>query len=222
MMAGVVAGLQWLAIPAPITIKSTNMLKPTVLVISFVFMFAACSKGTATGPVGTQSPPSATTATQGAGGNLTSTAPDGWVVEKTSSSMRVAQYKLPKADGDPEDASLVLYYFGQGQGGATQANIDRWIGQMHQPDGSDSKAKAKSESLTVNGLKVTMVDVAGTYSAEMSPGAGDFTSKPGYRLRAAVVETPKGSYFAKLTGPEKTITRWDQAFRDYINSFQFK
>jgi len=37
-----------------------------------------------------------------------------------------------------------------------------------------------------------------------------------------VIETPKGSYFAKLTGPEKTIARWDQAFRDYINSFQFK
>ena len=136
--------------------------------------------------------------------------------------MRVAQYKLPKAEGDTEDGSLVVYYFGQGQGGATQANIDRWISQMHQPDGSDSKERAKSETLTVKGLKVTMVDVTGTYSAEMSPGSGDFTSKPNYRLRAAVVETPKGSYFAKLTGPEKTISRWDQAFRDYISSFQFK
>ena len=136
--------------------------------------------------------------------------------------MRVAQYKLPKADGDTEDGSLVLYYFGQGQGGATQANIDRWISQIHQADGSDSKDKAKSESLTVNGLKVTMVDVSGTYSAEMSPGSGDFASKPNYRLRAAVIETAKGSYFAKLTGPEKTISHWDQAFRDYINSFQFK
>ena len=29
--------------------------------------------------------------------------------------MRVAQYKLPKVAADAEDASLVLYYFGQGQ-----------------------------------------------------------------------------------------------------------
>jgi len=136
--------------------------------------------------------------------------------------MRVAQFKLPKVDGDSEDGSLVLYYFGQGQGGGTQANIDRWIGQMHQPDGSDSKDRAKSETLTVNGLKVTMVDVRGTYSAEMSPGSGDFTSKSNYRLRAAVIETPKGSYFVKLTGPEKTIAQWDHGFRDYINSFKFK
>jgi len=61
-----------------------------------------------------------------------------------------------------------------------------------------------------------------TYSAEMSPGSGKFFNKPGYRLRAAVVETPKGSYFAKLTGPEKTVAQWDKAFRAYVNSFEFK
>jgi len=197
------------------------MIKSKVFLLVFVFALAACSKGSVSGTTGTQTQ-ATTSPTQSASGNISFTAPDGWIVEKTSSNMRVAQYKLPKADGDTEDGSLVLSYFGQGQGGATQANIDRWISQVHQADGSESKDKAKSESLTVNGLKVTMVDVSGTYSAEMSPGSGDFTSKPNYRLRAAVIETPKGSYFAKLTGPEKTISHWDQAFRDYINSFQFK
>jgi hypothetical protein len=197
------------------------MLKSKVLLFVFAFSLASCSKGAVSGTTGTQTPQTATP-TQSASGNLAFTPPEAWVVEKTSSNMRVAQYKLPRNGGDTEDGSLVLYYFGQGQGGGTQANVDRWIGQIHQADGSDSKAKAKSETLTVNGLKVTMVDVSGTYSAEMSPGSGDFTRKPNYRLRAAVIETPKGSYFAKLTGPEKTIAHWDQAFRDYINSFQFK
>jgi hypothetical protein len=149
-------------------------------------------------------------------------APDGWVTEKPSSGMRVAQYKLPRAEGDPEDASLVLYYFGATQGGSTQANIERWIGQMRQPDGSSSKEKAKTENLTVNGLKVTTVDVTGTFTAEMTPGAGDQRNDANYRLRAAVIETPKGNYFAKLVGPVKTIARWEQAFTDYLNSFEFK
>ena len=65
--------------------------------------------------------------------------PAGWVEEERTSSMRVAQYKLPKAPGDTEDASLVLYYFGPGQGGSTTANIERWVGQMKQPDGSAAK-----------------------------------------------------------------------------------
>jgi len=155
-------------------------------------------------------------------GDLKFKTPDGWVVDKPSSTMRVAQYKLPKANGDTEDGSLVLYYFGERQGGTTQANIDRWIGQMQQPDGGAAKEKSKSETLTINGLKVTTVDVSGTYVAETAPGSGTFTNNPGYRLRAAVVETPKGSYYVKLVGPQKTIGQWADSFTAYLNSFEFK
>ena len=147
--------------------------------------------------------------------------PPGWVEEERTSSMRVAQYRLPKAPGDTEDASLVLYYFGQGQGGSVTANIDRWIGQMKQPDGGTAKG-AKDEQLVANGLKVTTVDVSGTYVAETAPGSGTFNNKPAYRLRAAVVETPNGSYFVKLVGPEKTVTQWNDSFLSYIKSFEFK
>src|SRR5256885_10973628 len=111
--------------------------------------------------------------------------------------MRVAQYKLPKAEGDSDDATLVLYYFGATQGGTPQANIDRWIAQMQQPDGSDSKSKAKTEAMTINGLKISTVDVTGRYTAEMSPGSKTFHDDANYRLRAAVVETPKGNYLLK-------------------------
>ena len=154
--------------------------------------------------------------------SLKFTVPAGWVEEERSSSMRVAQYRLPKAAGDAEDASLVLYYFGQGQGGSTAANVERWVGQIQQADGSSSKDKAKQESLEVNGLKVATVDVSGTYVAETAPGSGTLLNKPGYRLRAAVVETPKGSYFVKLVGPEKTVTHWNDSFLSYLRSFEFK
>jgi hypothetical protein len=148
--------------------------------------------------------------------------PAGWVEEERTSSMRVAQYRLPKSDGDTEDALLVLYYFGQGQGGSTAANMERWVGQMKQEDGSASKDKAKEEKFEANGLKVTTVDVSGTYVAETAPGSGTLLNKPGYRLRAAVVETPKGSYFVKLVGPVKTVTHWNDSFLTYLRSFEFK
>jgi len=184
--------------------------------LSALFVFWACGNKGATALSNQQAN------TQSAAGELRFKAPDGWTTEKASSLMRVAQYKLPKAEGDKEDASLVLYYFGASQGGTAQANIDRWIGQMQQPDGSDSKSKAKTDSLTVNGLKVTTVDVTGTYIAEMAPGSKTFHNDNDYRLRAAVIETPKGNYFVKLAGPAKTIARWDQAYTDYLKSFEFK
>lgn len=152
-----------------------------------------------------------------AGGDLHFKVPDGWLTEKTTSSMRVAQYKLPKAEGDNEDASLVLYYFGASQGGSPQANIDRWISQIENP-----RDKPRTESLTVNGLKVSLVDATGTYTAEMSPGSGTMHNDANYRLRAAVIETAKGNYYAKLVGPAKTVARWDQSFTDYLKSFEFK
>ena len=75
---------------------------------------------------------------------LTFSAPAGWKPVPTSSSMRVAQFALPRAAGDPADAELVVYYFG-GSGGTVEANIERWVGQMKQPDGKPSNAAANRE-----------------------------------------------------------------------------
>jgi hypothetical protein len=199
----------------------SGMWKSITVTALIALICVACSKGTvASGNQPGQT--STTSVSQNPNGELKYKAPEGWVEEKPTSSMRAAQYKLPKAAGDAEDASLVLYYFGQGQGGGTQANIDRWINQMQQPDGSASSTKAKSESTTINGLKVTTVDVSGTYSAEMTPGSGSFSNNANYRMRAAVIETPKGSYFVKLVGPGKTVAQWDEAFNTYLKSFEFK
>ena len=129
-------------------------------------------------------------------GELHYKAPDGWVKEQTSSSMRVAQYKLPKAEGDPEDALLVVYYFGATQGGAVQANIDRWISQMQQPDGGAAKDKAKTETSTVNGLKVTSVDVAGTYTAEMAPVAAASITMQTIACRRRLLKRPGATTFS--------------------------
>ena len=149
-------------------------------------------------------------------------APPEWIVEKPSSGMRVAEYRLPKVETDSDDGSLVLYFFGTDQGGSLQANLDRWISQIEQPDGSASKPKAKLETLTVNNLKISTIDLSGTYVAETAPGSGVRHNKPDYRLRAAIIETPKGAYYVKLFGPTNTLTRWDKSFNDYLQSFEFK
>lgn len=152
---------------------------------------------------------------------LTFTTPDGWQQGKPESSMRVAEFTLPRADGDAEDAQLVLYFFG-GQGGSVDANIQRWVGQIQQADGKPSSAVAKKITRTVNGLSVTLLDVSGTYVAETAPGSSVHNNKPNYRLRAGVVETPNGPYFIKLTGPAKTIATMDRAFEKFVSSLKFQ
>jgi hypothetical protein len=146
--------------------------------------------------------------------------PSGWVSKPAASSMRVAEFSLPKVDSDSEDGALAVFFFG-GQGGSIQANLDRWMLQMAQPDGRPSKDVAKTTTFkTRSGLAVTLVDLTGTYVAEVSPGSPERFNKPGFRLRAAVVETPEGPYFVKLTGPAKTIARWDQSFAAFLQSLR--
>jgi hypothetical protein len=146
--------------------------------------------------------------------------PAGWASRPPASSMRVADFTLPKIAGDAEDGQLTLYYFG-GQGGTVQANLDRWIGQMTQPDGRASKDVATTTSMkTTSGLAVTLVDVSGTYVAEVTPGSKERFNKPGFRLRAAVVETPTGPYFVKLTGPAKTIAKWNDSYVAFVKSLR--
>ena len=201
--------------------KSRKMLmNPTwlILLAALVLPAAGCTANTGGAATVTQAQNSSSSST----GELKFKAPEGWVTEKPSSSMRVAQYTLPKVEGDNADASLVLYFFGSSQGGSVSDNVDRWVNQIVQPDGSSSKDKAKIETFTVNGMKVTTVDVSGTYTAEMSPGSGTRHNESKQRLRAAVIESPKGNYFVKLIGPEKTVAHWDQSFAEYVQSMEFK
>jgi hypothetical protein len=161
------------------------------------------------------------TAALSAQGGLGFDAPKEWVTQPSSSTMRVAQYSVPRATGDAEDAELIVYYFG-GSGGSVEANLDRWLGQMEQPDGRASKAVAKTSSLEAKGLKITVLDVSGRYVAEMTPGSPQRHNKPGFRMKAAVIETAKGPYFVKLTGPAKTVERWNTGFDAFLKSARLK
>jgi hypothetical protein len=151
---------------------------------------------------------------------LAFTAPQAWRSRPAASAMRVAEFVIPKAAGDPEDAEVIVYFFG-GSGGSVDANIDRWIGQMQQPDGSPSTANARRNAQTINGLKVATVDVAGTFVAEVRPGATERLNKPGFRLRAAVIETPRGPYYIKMTGPAKTVAAADADFTAFLGSVRY-
>jgi hypothetical protein len=192
-------------------------IRPSVALLAGILCLGC---GTPPTPAPNNAPQAAAAA--GSQGDLRLKPPEGWVSERPTSSMRVSQYQLPAADGDTEAASLVVYYFGPGQGGSVDANLERWIGQMQPPDGRPSKDKAKTETTTVNGMKVTLLDVAGTFAGGDMGGGGAGQSKPNFRMRAGVIETPKGAYFIKLVGPEKTVARWDQAFQEFVRSAEFK
>lgn len=49
-------------------------------------------------------------------GTLTFARPTGWTERAPASSMRVAEFVVPRVAGDSEDGELIVYYFGGGGG----------------------------------------------------------------------------------------------------------
>jgi hypothetical protein len=145
------------------------------------------------------------------GAGLRWTTPANWKSE-AQRPMRLATYTIPHAAGDPDNGECGVYYFGQGQGGSVQANLDRWVSQFLQADGKASKSAAKLDKRTVHGLQVTTVDVSGAYTGMGGPMAEGGAPKSGYRLLGAIVEGPQGSVFFKFTGPAKTVAQNQSAF----------
>lgn len=133
--------------------------------------------------------------------------------------MRQAQYRLPRLEGDPEDAELVVFYF-QGQGGSVQANIDRWVGQFSKADGSPAADLATVTQKEAHGIPLTVVDVSGTYRGSAGPMMAPAAPKADFRMLAAVAETSGGPWFFKLTGPVKTVAKWEASFHAFLQSIE--
>ncbi len=132
--------------------------------------------------------------------------------------MRAATYKVPAAAGDAEDGECAVFFFGPGQGGGVDANIDRWVGQFEQPDGRNSSEVAKRQRQTVGGVSVTTVDLTGTYSGGMV--AGGSGKNAGYRLLGAIAEGPQAGVFFKLTGPVRTVGAAEAEFQGMLKSLR--
>ena len=144
------------------------------------------------------------------------TAPTGWKTE-AARPMRAATYTIPPTVGDTAGAECVVYFFGPGQGGTVEANLDRWKGQMLAPGGKPTDAKIAKR--TIHGLAVTTIDASGDYSGMGGPMAASKSVLNNYRLLGAIVEGPSGNVFIKFTGPVKTIAASQAEFEQLLNSF---
>ena len=141
--------------------------------------------------------------------------PPRWQRRVPSTPMRAAEYRVPRADGDLEDAECSIITFGPGQGGSVDDNIERWVKQLQPASSAVERTKR-----TVNGMAVTRVEVAGTYTPMAMPGMPSSTTTPrqGQRLVGDIVEAPSGFWFFKMTGPDATVSAAAKELDSLIDS----
>jgi hypothetical protein len=145
--------------------------------------------------------------------------PQGWTRRTPANITRMTQYTVPHAPADKEDGECVITTFGGRMGGMSagpgvEANIERWTRQFETDAGGVTPKQTTRE---VNGMKVTRVELTGTYRGMMMTGA-PAQPKTGYKLLGAIVETPSGLWFFKMTGPAATVKAATKTFDDMIAS----
>lgn len=148
--------------------------------------------------------------------DLTVQVPKEWERRPPASRMRLAEFVLPGPGGD---ATLAVFRF-PGGGGTVQANIDRWVGQFEQPDGTSSKERARTETRKIGGLELTTLDLTGTFKGMAMPGAPGQPALEGARMLAAVLQGHGDAFFLKTTGPAATLDVWAEAWSKALDSIE--
>ncbi len=115
--------------------------------------------------------------------------PAAWQEAPNPNAMRLATYHAP---GGVEVAISRA-------GGATEANIQRWIAQF---DGVGHEGRVEK---TVRGLHVVTVEVDGTYVGGGMATSAPAQPKPDWAMVGSIVETRSPSYFFKMTGPAAAV-----------------
>ncbi len=147
-------------------------------------------------------------------GALTFEYGDPWKDVSSGRPMRAGELKYDHTEEGLEDVEVVFYYFGPGQGGGIEPNIQRWVGQF------EGEPSVERETVEIDGHKIHYLYAKGTYldSGMGGPFAGNKTPKAGYMMLAAIVENEKGAVFLKATAPEKSAEAIKDAFKKVAQS----
>jgi hypothetical protein len=200
-----------------LTYRSIGAL-PFVLGAAFVFSPAATSYA-----ADDKADPKPNPTIDLADGKILFTAPDGWVRKTPRVRIIEHEFSVLASKGDKEDGRVTV----MGAGGTVEANLDRWIAQFSQANGSETKNQAPEadRKKTISGLDVQMVDLAGTFRDMPRPfdPNGGAVERQNYRMLAAVIASPKlGNYFIKFYGPRQTVSDHAEEFHKMIAGLQTK
>lgn len=140
-------------------------------------------------------------------------------------SLRMMQFKLPKVEGDPEDAELALFVLRGG--GAIDANLKRQEAKFEIPPGIKREEAIQLEKFSFGGkYDAYLQDIRGIYLKKFPPFAPDakITRVPDYRQLYVIFEVQDNDgpvlYSMTLLGPARTIEKHKKAFVDWVKSFK--
>lgn len=149
--------------------------------------------------------------------SFASSVPDAWVAEAPKSEMRQLQFKIPASEGSGEGAEFVVYFFGPGQGGTLEANIERWQSQFKTADGA--AVEPEVTKIGTEALPATLVQLRGGYGRSVGMGPSDDVLAD-RMLLAGVIESPEGNLYPQLHGPADVVAAQRESFIAFVQGLR--
>lgn len=138
--------------------------------------------------------------------------PESWTDQPPPNPMVDTNFVVPAPEGS-QPANINVFYFGQGTGGPVEDNIQRWAGQFRTPDGGEVEPDV--DSFEVDGMPVTLVELAGEYQ-----GMSDPQARQDQLMLSAIIDAPAGRLFIRLVGDAATIEHNREDYMTFIRGLR--
>jgi hypothetical protein len=145
--------------------------------------------------------------------------PSGWTETATLSKMRVAEFHFDA--GASVAAELLAYYFGEKGNGSREDAMNHWLTPFQQPDGRSPRSAAKVEESRFAGQDAVVFSVTGTFVRPALPGLPG-KDEPDQALVGAIVESPRGPYYFRVSGPRAAVEAATPSFRALLASLRVR
>jgi gluconolactonase len=151
-------------------------------------------------------------------GRLMLPVPGDWKKVKPRSQLVEVEFSIPEAEEGVGAGRMTI----MASGGTVKDNLTRWIGQFRTAEGGAIEEVEPVEH-EVGELKITTLDLSGTYR-DMSRGPfGPATELPDHRMLGAIIPTDgEGTYYVKLYGPTATIEKAAEKFTEMIQGTEWE
>ena len=152
-------------------------------------------------------------------GGMRLVAPKNWTRERPPLNLILAQFRLPRAAGDPSDAELTV--------AAAMENDPQSLERLREQLKEEAE-EGSVEHLRIGGNEIILVDTTEDESAEDEGDPGDKTSDPSpppasegrVRVLNAMLFLGGQVYFVTCTGPEKTVGARAGEFRAFLETMK--
>ena len=142
---------------------------------------------------------------------LTFTVPAEWKAQPVGDSPMEPQAAFTIANPHGEDGMVRISHY-PAMRGKDDPNIQRWLMQVSQADGTPSTMdQANIVRAEGKGTQLTILDLSGTVKATMSQAG-----KSNHRMIAAIINHAQGPHFVVATGDQALMETWAARVQAFI------